>query len=108
MNESWHLVTTKTTTPTSATSNTATSNATASTGEEEVTHVFTNVRDPSQIIRSSSSASFTGKYFKAKESEHRVYGSTVVDISIPLSSFKPVLVSLSRFSQSKTPKQVFF
>ena len=35
-------------------------------------------------------------------------GSTVVDISIHPPSFKPVSLSLSRFSQSKTPKQVFF
>ena len=41
-------------------------------------------------------------------SEHRVYGSTVVDISIPPPSFKHVALSLSRFPLSKTPKQVFF
>ena len=35
-------------------------------------------------------------------------GSTVVDVSMTLPSFNPVSVSLSRFSQSKTPKQVFF
>ena len=34
--------------------------------------------------------------------------STVVDISIPPSSFKPVSLSLSRSPLSKTPKQVFF
>ena len=34
--------------------------------------------------------------------------STVDDISIPLPSFKPVSLSLSRSSRSKTPKQVFF
>ena len=35
-------------------------------------------------------------------------GSTVVDISIPPPSFKPISLSLSRSSLSKTPKQVFF
>ena len=34
--------------------------------------------------------------------------STVVDISMTPPSFKPVSVVLSRFSQSKTPKQVIF
>ena len=34
--------------------------------------------------------------------------STVVDISIPPPSFKPVSLSLSRSPLSKTPKQVFF
>ena len=34
--------------------------------------------------------------------------STVVDISIPSPSFKPLLLSLSRSPLSKTPKQVFF
>ena len=36
-----------------------------------------------------------GKYFK-RRSEHRVYGSTVVDISIHPPSFKPASLSLSR------------
>ena len=35
-------------------------------------------------------------------------GSTVVDISIHPPSFKPILLTLSRYPQSKTPKQVFF
>ena len=43
----------------------------------------------------------------AKERASR-NGSTVVDVSMTLPSFNPVSVSLSRFSQSKTPKQVFF
>ena len=51
---------------------------------------------------------FIRKYSKAKESVHRVYGSTVLDISIPPLSSKPVPLSLSRFPLSKTPKQVFF
>jgi hypothetical protein len=34
--------------------------------------------------------------------------STVVDISIPPLSFKPVSLVLPRSSLSKTPKQVFF
>ena len=33
---------------------------------------------------------------------------TVVDISIPSSSFKPFSLSLSQSPLSKTPKQVFF
>ena len=41
---------------------------------------------------------------QAKEREW----STVVDISIPPPSFKPVSLSFSRFPLSKTPKQVFF
>ena len=48
-----------------------------------------------------------GKYL-SEESVHRVYGSTVVEISIPLPSFKPVSLYLSRYPLSKTPKQVFF
>ena len=42
-----------------------------------------------------------GKYSNAN-------GSTVVDISIPPPSFKPVSLYLSRSPLSKTPKQVFF
>ena len=50
-----------------------------------------------------------GKYIQTKRAEHRVMESTVVDISIPPPSFKPVSLSLSRISfYSKTPKQVFF
>ena len=43
----------------------------------------------------------TGKlqYFKAKESEHRVYGKHCrFSISIPPPSFKPISLSLSRYS----------
>ena len=47
-----------------------------------------------------------GKYSK-RRSEHREW-STVVDSSVPLPSFKPVSLSLSRSPLSKTPKQVFF
>ena len=36
----------------------------------------------------------SGKLFIAKESVHRVYGSTVVDISITPPSFKPISLSL--------------
>ena len=43
----------------------------------------------------------------SEESVHREW-STVVDISITPPSFKPVSFSLSRFSLSKTSKQVFF
>ena len=43
----------------------------------------------------------------SEESVHRVYGSTVVDISIPPPSFKPIALPLSRSPLSKTPKQVF-
>ena len=39
---------------------------------------------------------------------HLIYGSTVVDISIPLPSFKSVSLSLSHSPLSKTLKQVFF
>ena len=47
--------------------------------------------------------------YKAKESVHRIYGSTVVDISIPPPFFKPVPLSFSRVSSIlKQPKQVFF
>ena len=46
------------------------------------------------------------KYSK-RRSAHREW-STVVDISIRPSSFKPVLLPLSRSPLSKTPKQVFF
>ena len=45
-----------------------------------------------------------GKYIQAKV--HRVMN--VVSISIFPPFFKPVLLSLSRFLLSKTPKQVFF
>ena len=48
-----------------------------------------------------------GEYL-SEESEHRVYGSTVVDISIPPSSFRLVSLSLSCSSLSKTPKHVIF
>ena len=48
----------------------------------------------------------SGKYSK-RRSEHREW-STVVKISIPPPSFKPVSMSLSRSLVSKTPKQVFF
>ena len=47
----------------------------------------------------------TGKYLS--EGAAREW-STVVDISIPPPSFKPVSLSLSRSPLSKTPKQVFF
>ena len=43
-----------------------------------------------------------GKNQKAKESVHLEW-STVVDISIPPPSFKPVSLSLSRSPNSKTP-----
>ena len=50
----------------------------------------------------------TGEYL-SEESEHRVYGSTVIDISIPPPSLKPVALSLSRISSIlKQPIQVFF
>ena len=42
-----------------------------------------------------------------RRSEHREW-STVVDISIPLPSFKPVSLFLARSPLSKIPKQVFF
>ena len=45
-----------------------------------------------------------GKYL----SEESVHDATVVSISIPPPSFKPVPLSLSRSSLSKTPKQVIF
>ena len=48
-----------------------------------------------------------GKYIQAKERASR-NGSTVVDISIPPPSFKPVSLFFLRFPLSKTPKQVFF
>ena len=44
----------------------------------------------------------------SEESVHRVYGSTVVDISIPPPSFKPIALFFSRSPLSKTSKQVFF
>jgi len=48
-----------------------------------------------------------GEYL-SEESVHRVYGSTVVDISITPPSFKPVSLYFLRFLLSKIPKQVFF
>ena len=48
-----------------------------------------------------------GEYL-SEESEHRVYGSTVVDISIPPPSFRLVSLSLSCSPLSKTPKHVIF
>ena len=45
---------------------------------------------------------------QAKESVHRVYGSTVVDISISPPSFKLVPLSSPRSPLSKTPKHVIF
>ena len=54
----------------------------------------------------------TGKlqYFKAKESEHRVYGKHCrFSISIPPPSFNSVfIVFVTYLLYSKTPKQVFF
>ena len=61
---------------------------------------------PSEEDREGYSVKDVSKY-KAKERASR-NGSTVVDISITLPSFKPVALSLSRSSLSKTPKQVFF
>ena len=49
-----------------------------------------------------------GMYFKSEESEHRVYGSTVVDISIKPPSFKLVSLSSPRSPLFKTPKHVIF
>ena len=50
-----------------------------------------------------------GEYFKRKRACITYMESTVVDISIPPPSFKPVSLSLSRISfYSKTPKQVIF
>ena len=51
-----------------------------------------------------------GKYIKAKESEHRVYGKHCrLTFLFLLPLFKPVSLSLSRISSIyKTPKQVFF
>ena len=51
---------------------------------------------------SPSSSSSNGKYL-SEESVHRVYGSTVVDISIPPPSFKPIALFFSRSPLSKTP-----
>ena len=65
------------------------------------THVFDMM-----VPTDDRSNDTTGRYSK-RRSEHREW-STVVKIFIPSPSFKPVSVSLSRFSQSKTPKQVFF
>ena len=48
----------------------------------------------------------TGKYFKSEGAERE--WSTVVDISIPPPSFKPVLLLSPRSPLSKTPKQVIF
>ena len=51
----------------------------------------------------------TVSIYKRRRACNRVYGSTVIDISIPPPSFQPVSLSLSRISfYSKTPKQVFF
>ena len=49
-----------------------------------------------------------GKYSKRRRACIAYMESTVVDISIPPPSFKPVSLSLPRSSLSKTPKQVFF
>ena len=49
-----------------------------------------------------------GKYSKRRE-RARVYGSTVVDIFIPPSSFQPISLAVSRISSIlKQPKQFFF
>jgi len=50
----------------------------------------------------------SGKYFKRKRASITYMESTVVDISIPLPSSKPISLSLPRSPLSKTPKQVFF
>jgi len=55
----------------------------------------------------NNSGMFQGEYFKRRERASR-NESTVVDIYIPPPSFKPLSLSLSRSSLSKTPKQVFF
>ena len=67
---------------------------------------------PEKSVLKKTESSFVemrrrGKYTK-RRSVHRVMESTIVDISIPPPSFKPVSLSLSQSSLSKTPKQVFF
>ena len=50
-----------------------------------------------------------GKYFKREESVHRVYGSTVVDISFPLSHFQTYfIVFFTYLLYSKTPQKSVF
>ena len=49
-----------------------------------------------------------GKYFKREESVHRVYGSTVVDISFPLSHFQTYFIVFFTFSSIvKHPNKSF-
>ena len=73
-------------------------------------HTFKwSTMDPSPLMRSTYwIAADRLMVGQAKESEHRVYGSAVVSISLTLLSFKLVSLSYSRSSLSKTPKQVFF
>ena len=61
----------------------------------------------STLLDHATEAAKNGKYSKRRERASR-NGSTVVDISIPPSSFKFVSLSLARFSLFKTHKQVFF
>ena len=50
-----------------------------------------------------------GEYLSGRERVHRVYGSTVVDISIPPPSFQTCFIVFGTYLlYSKTPKQVFF
>ena len=69
-------------------------------------HIFHNNKKNCKNCEIDTKA-IQGKYFK-RRSVHRVMESTVVDISIPPPSFKPVALYFSRSPLSKTPKQVFF
>ena len=66
----------------------------------------------SQKVTCKNDCSGHGKYSKAKKSEcNRVYESTVVDISIPPSSFKPVSLffcHVSPFILKTTQNKSFF
>jgi len=77
---------------------------------KDVLNYIPTMPDVSEIKKEATSLRLKfkkGKYSK-RRSVHRVYGSNVVDISIPPPSFKPVALFLSRSPVSKTPKQVFF
>ena len=74
---------------------------------EETNTLTWSTLDPDDLedVSKTMQKMLRGKY--SSEGAAREW-STVVDISIPPPSFKPVSLYLSRSPLSKTPKQVFF
>ena len=95
-----------TSTSTSTSSSSSSSTTTHTDGKRDSAVVINDVSDPDEDMDSEEEEEEEeGEYLS--EGAAREW-STVVDISIPPPSFKPVSLSLSRSPLSKTPKQVFF